>query len=122
MIVNETKETPVSIVDKLMKEEMWRQVLSGLTICFFARGIYSMDIVQRALKVAGMDLTQERINEIGKEIYAEKYRFKFDEGFSFDNQKFPKRIFETKSPSLEFDEKYMREGLKYAEKKIKEIL
>lgn len=122
MIVNDTKETPVSIVDKLMEEEMWRQVLSGLTICFFARGIYTMDVVIRALKVAGMDFTAEEINNIGKEIYAEKYRFKFQEGFSFDNQKFPKRIFETKSPSLEFDDKYLREGLDYANKKIKDLL
>jgi len=122
MIVNDTKETPISIVDKLMEEEMWRQVLSGLTICFFARGIYSMDVVRKALKVAGMDFTEEEINNIGKEIYAEKYRFKFQEGFSFDNQKFPKRIFETKSPSLKFDEKYLRDGLDYADKKIKDLL
>ncbi len=122
MIVDGTKETPQSIVDSLMKEEKWRQILSSLNLCFFARGIYTMDVIKRGLKSVGFDLTEEEINSIGEQIYAEKYSFKFREGFSFANQKWPKRIFETKSPSIEFDPKFMDEALAYAEKKIRELL
>lgn len=122
MIVKGTTETPQSIVDALMKEEKWRQVLSSLNLCFFARGIYTMDVIKRGLKSVGIDLTDEEILKIGENIYAEKFSFKFREGFSFDTQKWPERIFETKSPSMEFDRKFMNDALTYADKKIKDLL
>jgi len=122
MIVDGTKETPQSIVDSLMKEEKWRQILSSLNLCFFARGIYTMDVIKRGLKSVGLDLTEDEINNIGERVYAEKYSFKYREGFSFENQKWPQRIFDTKSPSIEFDKKFMEDAITYAEKKIKELL
>ncbi|HDT11760.1 MAG TPA: hypothetical protein ENN58_03375 [bacterium] len=122
MIVDGTKETPQSIVDSLMKEEKWRQILSSLNLCFFARGIYSMDVIKRGLKAVGLDFSDDEINNIGERVYAEKYSFKYREGFSFENRKWPQRIFDTKSLSTEFDKKFMENAITYAEKKIKELL
>lgn len=106
------------IVDKIMREEEWRQVLSGLVICFFARGVYTPEVVREALAVSGLSKTDEEIGEIGRRVYLEKYRFKFREGFSFDKLEIPERIFETPSPTMPFDRKFMQEALSYAKEKI----
>ena len=39
-LVNQ-KMKPEELVDTLLEEERWRQVLSSLVVCFFARGIDS---------------------------------------------------------------------------------
>ncbi len=99
---------PKELAEKLLKEEQWHQILSSLVICYFARGIYNPDITKQALQLTGVELTTDEFSRIGKEILKEKYRFKFREGFSFDNLRIPRRIFETLSPVGKFDEKYMR--------------
>ncbi|MEM2084125.1 MAG: aldehyde ferredoxin oxidoreductase family protein, partial [Nitrososphaerota archaeon] len=39
------------IAEYCFNEESWRQILSSLVICFFARGIYKPNIVSEALKI-----------------------------------------------------------------------
>lgn len=111
MIASGKDFTPEEIAQTLVDEEGWRQVLSGLTICFFARGIYSKEVVQRALKISGLDKTIEEIDEIGRMIHKEKFKYKKREGFSFKNMDIPERIFKTKSPSIKFDRKYIEKAL-----------
>ncbi len=98
---------PDEIAEAMIAEEKWRQILSSLVICFFAREIYKPEVVKDALQIAGLDLSEEDMKEIGERIYAEKYRFKIREGFSFDNLRVPKRIFETTSSAGIIDESYM---------------
>ncbi|MCX8069000.1 MAG: aldehyde:ferredoxin oxidoreductase, partial [Thermodesulfovibrionales bacterium] len=86
-------ETAQSII----KEEQWRQILSSLVICFFSREIYKPEIVINALKISGLELSQEDLSKIGKDILRMKYEFKLREGFSFDNMHIPERIFQTES-------------------------
>ncbi|MCP4220119.1 MAG: aldehyde ferredoxin oxidoreductase family protein [bacterium] len=112
--------TPAEIVDKILKEEEWRQILSSLVICFFARGIYSPGVVKDGLGIAGLEKSEDDILEIGKKIHRAKYEFKFREGFSFDKLHIPERIFETPSPTMAYDRKFMDEAIAYAEKKLKE--
>ena len=38
----------VSVATALVKEERWRQVLTSLVICLFARGVYTEDVVLKA--------------------------------------------------------------------------
>lgn len=121
MITDKKAFTPEQIVDQLMEEEQWRQVISGLCICFFARGIYTPEIVREALEIAGLSKTAEEITAIGKKIYKEKYNFKMREGFSLDNVELPSRIYETKSPSIVFDKEFIQKGIAYAKKKIGEM-
>lgn len=108
-----------AIVDKIIGEEEWRQVLSGLVICFFARGVYTPEVVRDALDVSGLSKTIEEINEIGRRVHREKYSFKFREGFSFDGLGIPERIFETPSPTMKFDRKFMEKAIAYAKEKIR---
>ena len=99
------------MVGTLLKEEHWRQVLSSLVICFFARGVYLPDVAARALQTAGYNLSAGDLMRIGKEIHASKYRFKVREGFDPGRQALPRRIFETATPWGNLDEGYLAEAL-----------
>ncbi|MEM4674976.1 MAG: aldehyde ferredoxin oxidoreductase N-terminal domain-containing protein, partial [Nitrososphaerota archaeon] len=45
--------SPEKIADELFKEEAWRQVLSSLVVCFFARRVYTPENTSKALRAAG---------------------------------------------------------------------
>ncbi len=100
--------TPEELTEKLVKEERWRQILSSLVVCFFARDIYSPEIVSQALDTMGFEFTPEDLSLLGKEIHEDKYDFKFREGFSLEKLRLPKRIFETSTPQGELNETYIR--------------
>lgn len=110
---------PEKIIDLLIEEESYRQILSSGVICFFARGIYNLETFSECLKVLGIDKSPEELKEIGRKIHAEKFAFKFREGFSFDNVKIPERIFETPDPTGKITKDYMRKAIAYAKKIIK---
>ena len=95
------------LANMIIEEESWRNVLSSLVICFFAREIYTLDVVKKTLKIMGLDKTEQEILEIGRQIYMNKFKFKLREGFSFDKLKFPERIFETPTPLGNLDRKFM---------------
>ncbi len=62
-------------------EESWRQVLTSLVVCLFARGIYTPDIISTALKHAGFNLTEQELKAVGEKIYRDKCRYNLREGF-----------------------------------------
>jgi aldehyde:ferredoxin oxidoreductase len=113
--LSKQQATPVELVELLLKEERWRQILSSLVVCFFARGIYLPDVVSELLHLSGFDVTPEDLNRIGQAIYHEKYVFKTREGFSLDKLRLPKRIFETPSPADYLGEEYIRSALRHLE-------
>ena len=108
--------TPEGVAESLVKEERWRQVLSSLVVCFFARGVYTPEIVQRALKEAGFERSVEELTQMGTETLRRKYAFKVREGFDLANLRIPNRILETPSAWGAFDEAFLREAMgHYAE-------
>jgi len=110
--------TPEDVVDALIREESWRQVLSSLVICFFARGIYTPETVCRLLHQAGFDRDPNALDTLGQSILEEKYRFKTREGFRWETLRLPARIFETPSPVPGMSESFLRKGLAHARKKL----
>ncbi|MCX8028325.1 MAG: aldehyde ferredoxin oxidoreductase family protein [Thermodesulfovibrionales bacterium] len=96
-LLSSSEITAQEIASLIVSEEKWRQILSSLVICFFAREIYKPEVVLRALQTTGFNLSQEELTSISKEILKEKYAFKIREGFSFDNLEIPERIFQTPS-------------------------
>ena len=110
--------TPRELVQALLSEERWRQVLSSLVVCFFARGIYSPETVIKALQVAGFDLSSDSLTELGKAIHQEKYRFKIREGFSPEDLRIPGRIFKTASVVGDWDESYLRTALGHLREEV----
>jgi len=107
------KQAPEQVVDELVKEERWRQILSSLVICFFARGIYTPEIVARSLKLSGFDVSPKDLQSIGEEIYSTKFAYKVREGFKLKGAHLAKRIFETPTPVDLMSERYVRKGLSY---------
>lgn len=85
------------IAESIVSEEMWRQILSSLVVCFFSREIYKLDVVIQALKICGLDVSNDNLSNIGRDILKAKYEFKFREGFAFEDMHIPERIFETVS-------------------------
>ena len=100
-----------TVAAKLLKEESWRQILSSLVVCFFARGIYDKDTVIKTLEIAGHKITSEELHRIGLEILGEKNQFKFSAGFKPGEMRIPGRVFETASPLGKIDEGYIRESV-----------
>ena len=104
---------PGKLVLELLAEESWRQVLSSLAVCFFARGIYQPQTAEKALRAAGCPYAEEDLLRLGETILRDKYRFKINNGFSPDQLRFPKRIFEVNSAWGKLDERYLREAVDY---------
>ena len=115
-ILIEKQLSPEELVEKLIEEESWRQILSSLVVCFFARGIYQLGVVEDTLKVIGFNI--DNLEELGREILMEKYRFKTREGFHLKNLRIPRRILETPTAIGEIDENYIHRSIEYAEETL----
>ncbi len=103
--------TPEQAADALLEEERWRQVLTSLVVCLFARGVYDSATVIRALAAAGVETTAEALAAMGAETLRRKFAFKRREGFDAAAMPIPRRIVETPSPAGPFDEEYIRRGI-----------
>jgi aldehyde:ferredoxin oxidoreductase len=110
-VLTKKRLAPNELVGELLAEERWRQILSSLVVCFFARGIYVPEMVVKTLQVAGFNLSTDDLSRIGEAIHREKYRFKIREGFVPEDLRIPKRIFETKAIVQGWDEAYLRSAL-----------
>jgi len=102
---------PEEIVDKLVKEECWRQVLSSLVVCFFARGVYKPEVVSRAFKALGYDVDEDELVKAGERIYREKLKLKVEMGF--EKPRIPERILETECMHGKLDRGYIERALEY---------
>jgi aldehyde:ferredoxin oxidoreductase len=117
-ILSQKKLTPQELAQALVKEESFRQILSSLVVCFFAREIYKPETILSALQVTGFGLSAEQLDQLGRSIHCEKFRFKLREGFSFENLRIPKRIFATPSFVKDWDEGFIRDTIKSVQKAI----
>ncbi len=103
--------TPESIAKSLIEEEQWRQVLSSLVVCYFARGIYNPDVIIKALDVVGYEIKPDELTNISGKILREKFNFKIREGFDPEKLVIPNRIFETRSLLGMITEDLIRKGI-----------
>lgn len=117
-----TQKTVEELVERIIKEEQWRQILSSLVICFFAREIYTSDVIHKCLKLSGFGFSEEELSEIGREIYADKYRFKIKCGFDIDNLSLPKRVFEIPTSLGFIDKDFIDKAIVLLKEKIKSLL
>ena len=103
--------TPDGVAASLLKEERWRQVLTSLVICLFARGVYTQDVVLQALAAAGFTWTADDLARMAADTLKRKNDFKVREGFVMEGMRIPRRILETPSPLGVIDEAFMRETI-----------
>lgn len=104
------------LIDELIKEEKWRQVLSSLVICFFARNVYTPEIIVEAFKPLGMEVSEDKIINIGEKIYFEKLKIKKEMGFDIKSLRIPKRVFETSTLPGILKKEYMNKAIDYYSK------
>lgn len=102
---------PEVIAGKLHEEESWRQVLSSLAVCFFARGIYTPERVRRCLALTGCQVDEEGLKRMGRDILREKIAFKLANGFSWDKLAIPDRFLKTPAPGKGLNEDFLRRGI-----------
>jgi len=114
--------TPEELVDKLVEEESWRQILSSLVVCFFARGVYTPEMVVEAFKPLGIEMSEDELKETGRKIYSEKLKLKKELGFDLSKIRIPERIFEVETFKGKLDRKYIENALKYYEQRYYEIV
>lgn len=103
--------TPEDVGEALVNEERWRQVLTSLVVCLFARGVYDRDTVLGALAAAGFPWGASDLERLGEETLRCKIAFKQREGFDFGALRIPQRIIETPSPAGPFDEAFVRKAI-----------
>ncbi|MEM2228334.1 MAG: aldehyde ferredoxin oxidoreductase C-terminal domain-containing protein, partial [Candidatus Bathyarchaeia archaeon] len=112
------KSTIEELTEELINEEAWRQILSSLVICFFARGIYKPELIIKAFKPLGMEFTEDSLKKIGRKILKAKYEFKVREGFKLNKLRIPERIFQTSAPAGEILKESIAKALSLAEEKL----
>jgi len=103
--------TPEGVAEALLIEERWRQVLASLVVCFFARGLYTPEVVLQALACAGYEWSAEDMGRLGVETLRAKHAFKAREGFDPTHLRIPRRILETASPLGLVDEEFLRKAI-----------
>jgi len=104
--------TAEELVEQLVGEESWRQVLSSLVVCFFSRGLYTPEAIVEALATVGFELDESRLREIGADVLRRKYQFKRREGFDLLSEPIPRRILQTESPIGMISEEMLRTALR----------
>ncbi|MGB2841176.1 MAG: aldehyde ferredoxin oxidoreductase N-terminal domain-containing protein [Halobacteriota archaeon] len=107
------------VVSALLKEEEWRQILSSLVVCFFARKVFTAEAITKALDAIGIEnWTAEKLGDLGRVIHRAKMDFKFREGFNIAELRIPKRIFEVPTPHGFLKEEEIRKALVLYEEMI----
>lgn len=117
-VLTQKRLAPRELVRTLLGEERWRQILSSLVVCFFARGIYKPQTVAAALRTAGFDRSADELAALGAAIHREKYQFKIREGFSPEDLRIPGRILQTGSLVRDWDESYLRRALECLQEEV----
>lgn len=99
-IDQKARKTPMDLemmVDEIIKEDNSRGVFNSLVGCLFARGVYSEENIIDGLGAVGIVKTADDLEELGRRIFQEKYRFKVQEGFELSRARIPGRFYQTVS-------------------------
>jgi aldehyde:ferredoxin oxidoreductase len=109
---------PEQMVNEIIKEDDFRGVFNCLVGCLFSRGVYTEENIVEALGAVGIQKSKEDLQELGRKIFMEKYRFKSREGFDLSKARVPKRFYETVSTLGMIDPQMVEDMLRmYREKR-----
>ena len=78
-----TKLDPQEIVQQLVIEEEWRNVLNSLVLCLFARNIYPISTILECFSNLGVEKSQDDLLSLGKEIQAARIQTKIKFGMHY---------------------------------------
>ena len=78
------------LTDYLIEEEQIRCALNSLVICLFARKVYDLETTARALDAAGIPMTVEDLQALGRKIFALKLQIRSSMGFDLKQMTYSK--------------------------------
>jgi aldehyde:ferredoxin oxidoreductase len=90
--------TDEAIIDRIIADEAERIVQTSIAICLFARGVYDLETISRALGSMGIERSPAALQELGERLYWERVRLRERLGFQFRAEDVPKRFYETPTP------------------------
>ena len=90
--------TDEAIVDRIIADEAERIVQTSVAICLFARGVYDLETISRALDSVGIQRSAEQLQAMGERIYWERVQLRERLGFRAQLEEVPQRFFETPTP------------------------
>jgi aldehyde:ferredoxin oxidoreductase len=90
--------TDETLVDRIIADEAERIVQTCMAICLFARGVYDLETISRALACLDIDLDARHLRDMGRRIYWERVSLRDRLGFRAGMDGIPKRFFETLTP------------------------
>ncbi|MTI80979.1 MAG: aldehyde:ferredoxin oxidoreductase [Firmicutes bacterium] len=108
---NKDQKDLEKMVESIIEEEKWRNVLNCLCICLFARGIYDHQTVVSALNSIGIETNEEELNTLGEEIFKLKQQMRSKLGYNLGQLEFPKRFYETPSLTGKINEETLNKML-----------
>ena len=104
------------LVDTLVTEEKWRQVLNSLIICLFARKVFNIDRTILSLNSIGIDFSESDLNKLAEDTYKKKNDWKIAAGQTLSEKRLAERLFKTESPHGYLKRKFIREAIDYYSK------
>ncbi len=84
-------------VEFLVKDERQRVMVTCMVACLFARGVYTPELVQEALRVTGHPEAADNLDALSGEVQAWRWRLKFDTGYHPDRVRIPQRFLEVET-------------------------
>jgi aldehyde:ferredoxin oxidoreductase len=84
-----------AIVDAIIADEAERIVQTSIAICLFARQVYDLETIGRALGSVGIERHASGLRALGQRVYWERVRLRDRLGFRARAQDIPKRFYET---------------------------
>lgn len=91
------EKTPEELAEAILEEERVRCVLNSLSICLFARKLYTPPLLVEALDSIGYGVTEDGLRELGAQILAAKWAVKQRLGYTTGKQPIPSRFLEVPS-------------------------
>ncbi|MFO7881520.1 MAG: aldehyde ferredoxin oxidoreductase N-terminal domain-containing protein [Kosmotogaceae bacterium] len=99
-------------IESLYNEALWRMIFNSLVGCLFARKIYTKEVILGALETIGIEgWTEKKFNELSHKIHGLKYKFKMDNGFSFEELELPKKLLDVYTSNGKLNEEDFYNGV-----------
>jgi aldehyde:ferredoxin oxidoreductase len=118
---DQSKVSDDELVKKLFDEEIERNILTSLVICLFARKVYNRETIASALSAVGLDISNEELTEMGREILKLKYQIKKRLNYSLDDIKIPERFFHTRTLNGKLDSEKAHGMIREYKKMIEQL-
>ena len=104
------------LVDSLIVEEKWRQILNSLIICLFARKVYNRQRTYDSLNSIGKSFSLEELDKLAEETYAMKNKWKKEAGQKLSQKALAERLFKVESPHGFIRREFIQDALEYYSK------